>query len=209
MKDIVETTNLAKLKTNRDLYLQITGSLKDHAKTQPTLEVYLVRLWSLIAAHASNEPLSLDEFATVIDAAFRGHVSRPRYDHFRDIAENESAAGWLRQISRQIVDLHEMEITGDLHDKHRFFGINAPSGARWYNFEPSSFIECGISGTFSGWAPGDDTGRAYVPGPVGMLDESGSLVSMNPEDIDDPEVTMQAISWAEFEDFLWAGQNYE
>ncbi len=124
-------------------------------------------------------------------------------------ANDEDEHPCLRKLARQIVDLREMDEVGTLDNELRYFGIDAPSGARWYNFDPHTFVECGVSGTFGGWAQGDASGRELVPGPVAVLDADGDLISVNPEDIEDPTYFVESISWDEFADFLWAGQCYE
>jgi hypothetical protein len=118
-------------------------------------------------------------------------------------------AAWHNRIIYQIVDLREMAEKGTLEDKMRYFGIDAPRGARWYNFDPCAFLESGMAGTFGGWQEGDDTGRGYVPGPVAVLDEAGNIATADPRDIDDPITELKAISWEDFQEFLWMGQSYE
>lgn len=199
----------SKIETNRDLYRRVTQQLKKRKHANRTLESYLSRLWQLVIARQAESPLRLDEFAEVLDAAFDGKAPDVEYDGLRAIAAKQSTAPWLRQLAQQIVDLHEMDRAGTLRYKYRSFGVNAPSGTRWYNFDPFTFIECGLSGTSGGWDPEDDTDRVYVPGPVAVLDADGNITTANPEDIDEPVIPMERISWEEFDDFLWAGQNYE
>jgi hypothetical protein len=98
---------------------------------------------------------------------------------------------------------------GLLDNEMRYFGLNAPRGSRWYNFDPCTFLECATAGSFGGWRPGDDTGREYVPGPVAALGEDGRLTSRDPRDIPNPVVPIAAVSWEKFRDFLGDGQWYE
>ncbi|MBN9117668.1 MAG: hypothetical protein J0I06_00605 [Planctomycetes bacterium] len=72
-----------------------------------------------------------------------------------------------------------MAESGRLADPQRHFGVDAPRGARWYNFDPCAFLECASAGTFGG-RRGDDHGAE----------------------------PLAAISWEEFRDFLRAGQEY-
>ena len=39
-------------------------------------------------------------------------------------------------------------------DEDRDFGVDAPSGARWYDFDPRAHVERAFAGTFGGGGPG-------------------------------------------------------
>ena len=82
-------------------------------------------------------------------------------------------------ILKQVADLREMDEAGLLSSELRYFGMDSPRGNRWYNFDPSSYIECAITGTY------DD------------FQEENS------------EITFDDISWNEISEFLWCGQIYE
>lgn len=196
------------IQTNRDLYCAVTAALQHRAQSQRSLDVYLSRLRELVAGR-EGAPMTADEFAAIRDAAFIGPAPEADITGLRELASNERIPAWQRRLAQQIVDLREMADAGTLEDEYRNFGVNAPSGGRWYNFDPHTFIECGLTGSFGGWAPGDTTGREYVPGRVAVLDEHGQLTSANPEDTEEPVVPMPTISWDDLANFLWAGQYYE
>lgn len=86
-------------------------------------------------------------------------------------------------------------------------GVDAPSGARWYNVEPGPFLECAAQGTFGGWRPGDASGRELVPGKVAVAGPDDSLSFVDPREIDEAIVELPEIGWEQFADFLWAGQS--
>jgi hypothetical protein len=121
----------------------------------------------------------------------------------------EGYLAWEERINNQIRDLGDMKAAGTLENEYRYFGIDAPRGGRWYNFDPHTFLECAAAGTFGGWREGDDTGRSYVPGQVAVVDASGAVTSVDPRDIDAPVVDVREISWEAFVDFLDCGQWYE
>ena len=50
----------------------------------------------------------------------------------------------------QIADLHRMAEVGTLNDPQHYFGIDSPTGHRWFNFDPSSFLECASNGMGEG-----------------------------------------------------------
>ena len=102
-----------------------------------------------------------------------------------------------------------MADAGTFANEYRYFGVDAPSGLRWYNFDPCTYLECAVAGTYGGWESGDDTGRDYVPGPVAALNDEGKIVSRDPREIEDPIIVVNQITWDDFSEFLRAGQWYE
>jgi hypothetical protein len=215
--------DIEKLHTNRDLYLFIAGLDQDIHQTgeageadercerQRSLEDYLKMLWHLGNAHRRCEALSLATFAGLLEAAL--HQAPPPFDpRWSDGYQQGGRSGharWERTILDQIVDLHEMQDAGTLANELRYFGVNAPRGARWYNFTPLAFLECAFAGTFDGWQAGDPTGRDFVPGPVAVVDEAGQVTSADPQELERPIRPIAEISWDAFTDFLLAGQYYE
>ncbi len=94
-----------------------------------------------------------------------------------------------------------------MDNPYRWYGLDAPSGRRWYSFAPLGYIECATVGAFGGWEEGDDTGRNYVPGKCAAV-RDGELVAVEPQDVEDPRFTMSALTWEELTVWLWAGQEY-
>ena len=212
----------SQLKTNRDLYLFICGLRDVSAYRDRDLEQYLRALWQLGTMHNTEESLSLGRFAELLEAAFResAPVFDPAW---RDIADayqaklaeliesvlRESAtefdasawrdiadagfAGWQDTILWQIVDLRDMDKAGMLRNEQRYFGIDAPRGNRWYNFDPMTYLECAAAGTFGGFHAGDPGGRMKFD-------------STTP---DDPTVEIPLVGWDGFTHFLRAGAFYE
>lgn len=197
------------MKTNRELYLNI-GDLVKQKRQQGVpivqLKEYLAGMIQLARPFAHRAELSLDEFFGILETAFDGaaqlHTQPVQGDH-------PPFQQWVSEVTKQIEDLRAMAQSGQLNDKHRYFGIDAPSGARWYNFDPCTYIECGVSGAFGGWEEGDDTGRMYVPGQVSCLDTEGHLVARDPKDLREPILELPGITWEMFSIFVWCGQNYE
>jgi hypothetical protein len=191
--------------TNRDLYRFIADLVKQRANCGLTLQGYLENLRRLGHQLQEREAISLADFAALLRAAFEPGPSRVE----SGASATDGYLAWERRISEQIRDLGEMKEAETLDDEYRYFGVDAPRGGRWFNFDPCSYLECAAAGAFGGWREGDDTGRSFVPGLVAVLDASGKLTSMNPRDIDDPVVELPEIRWESFVDFLNAGQWYE
>jgi hypothetical protein len=196
------------IRSNRDLYRVVTETLAKRERPGPSLEVYLARLRTRLLAHADSR-MTADALASALDKAFEGPDPAPNSADLERIADEDQAPGWHRQLARQILDLREMAEAGTLEDDQRYYGVDAPSGARWYNFDPHSFVECGLCGSFGGWEPDADSDRQHVPGEVLAIDEDGKAVSVEPETLQKPPRPLDTIDWDDIESFLWAGQHYE
>jgi hypothetical protein len=202
---------MSRIKTNRDLYLALGQLIKKEKENERSLESYLLALLNLGKNMKHRKVLTLDEFIDLLTTAFSAEPlifdeAWKKLEYQRDL---EGFAAWQNTLIHQIVDLREMAEKGTLNDNMRYFGIDAPRGSRWYNFEPQGFLECAVSGSYGGWQESDDTGRDYVPSPVAVLGESGKIESVDPRDIDDPITELKEISWEEFQHFLFMGQIYE
>jgi hypothetical protein len=121
----------------------------------------------------------------------------------------ESFAKVAELLDQQIEDLQTMKASGTLDDPERYFGVDAPSGRRWYNFDPLTYIECGLQGSFGGYQEGDDTGRELVPGEVAVLDEEGNIEAVDPHALAPVVSDLGDIGWEDVERFLCCGQVYE
>jgi hypothetical protein len=203
--------NQPTIQTNRDLYLAIARLIKQVSETERSLEFYLLALLKLAQEFKQCETLTTGEFFALLQQAFE--IEPLAFDNtWRGLEYQRDLTGfvaWQQSIIHQIVDLREMDENGTLQDKQRYFGVDAPSGARWYNFDPATFLECAATGTYGGWEESDDTGRVYVPGKVMVVNEQGQYESVDPREIEDPIIQLTRISWEEFREFLWMGRDYE
>lgn len=199
------------LRTNRDLYSYVTDLVKTLDKPRP-LEEYLRSLDGLLSKHASRSELTAEELASLLTEATTAPA--PPYDPaWASLGDASAATGFegvRHTLRRQVVDLRELEASGGLKDPQRYFGLDAPRGSRWYNFEVASYLECGVQGSFGGWDPeaGSD-GRILVPGKVAVLDDEGRMTAVDAADLKHPEVPVTSITWDDVQELLWAGQNYE
>lgn len=197
------------LKTNRDLYKSIAVLMKEQAERKLSLEQYLERILSSAKSWQTAESLSLDEFYAILKAGF----SPPADSNTEDLTIKDERSGgyegWRSTVCRQIKDLRDMKKKGSLKNDMKYFGIDAPSGNRWYNFDPLSFLECGTAGSFGGWDEDDDTGRQLVPGKVAAINALGETVLCDPQDLLEPVTEIARVTWDEFREFLLDGQCYE
>lgn len=203
----------SQLQSNRDLYLAIDELTRQYKNSGRSLEAYLLAVLGRSGALADRETLTLAEFYELIASGFIDNPAafdetwREEYDKLP--SEDNGYAGWRATLIRQIVDLREMDECGTLNDEMRYFGIRSPRESQWYNFDPAGYLECAMAGSFGGWEPEDDTGRQYVPGPVAVMGEDGSIQSASPEDLPNPRFEMPTVTWEQFKDFVICGQIYE
>ena len=201
------------LNTNRDLYLAINALSNRHKDCDRSLETFLLAVLHRAAAFGDRDSLTLNEFYKLIASGFTQAPApfddtwRGQYDQLSE--DEDGYAGWHATVVRQIVDLREMDECGTLNSDKRYFGLSSPRSSYWYNFDPLGYLECAMAGSFGGWEPGDDTGRDYVPGPVAVLADDGSIELANPEDLPNPKFEIPAITWEQFKGFIICGQIYE
>ncbi len=191
------------LKTNRDLYRLVADLKVKHANNQPSLHDYLVALRTLATQHASEEGISLAQLGALLSGAFHPQPEG-------DIKENTCGdfQAWQTYITKQISDLDDMRSAGLLDGEERSFGVDSPSGGRWFNFEPVSFLECAVIGSVGGWEDGDDM-RATLAGEVVPAAEGSVTIGAEEDAGEDTVFEMGTFTWGDFEDFLWAGQTHE
>lgn len=197
------------------------------------LEEYLRALWAETSRFRERSELTVDEFYQLLASAFTAPAP-PFNDAWRagypkpkkptsvacldakmgmsvkqEDEEVYSYENWEAFVLRQIVDLREMAEKGMLVNDSIYGGIDAPRGHRWYNFDPRSFLECAMAGTFGGWQGAEESGRSVVPGPSVAVDDQGKLAIVDPHQVKDPQVEMPLITWEDYVNFLACGQYYE
>jgi hypothetical protein len=162
----------AELRSNRDLYAFVCAMHRRHGESKRSLEEYLSALWQLAGAHREGAALPVALFAELLEAAMVAEVPpyQPEWeqawqpagvlaaeaeDHSYEAAQAADEGTWFpgfeRVILRKIVDLHELRAAGAFEDELRYFGLDAPRGGRWYNFDPLTFLECATAGSFDAW----------------------------------------------------------
>ena len=183
---------VADITTDRGLYFAVSQLIEQYKESTRSLEEYLRALCGAALRRREQDSFAPDEFFDVLAEAFTSVPIAPAEEFWResgpdlyaiDSAHLSGRPGWIARVVRQIIDLREMATNGQLADKQRYFGINAPRGSRWYNFDPCGFLECATAGTFGGRSWEDDPDLEAAP--------------------------LTAISWEDFRDFLLAGQQYE
>jgi hypothetical protein len=120
--------------------------------TKRSLEEYLRALWGLLKAR-QGEAVTFSLLGQLLHDAF---LAEPvlfdeqwlQYDTPPNLDEEKKAGAFVvlqQMIWYQIADLHLMAQTGQIDDPNAFFGIDSPTGQRWYNFDPCSYLECAVA----------------------------------------------------------------
>ncbi len=183
------------VRSNRELYACLTA-----LKVARDLETYLRALLGLgrsfAAEHPEREP-NPDEIAALFTAAATATAIeleaswRERPPPWK-APRPHGVARFEAILIHQIADLQAMHSSGQLGDSNRYFGLDAPSGARWYNFDPASYLECGACGSVGGWA-----------------DDAEIVLVTPPEPIDEDDESRRSFGWDGICDLLVCGQIYE
>lgn len=212
--------------TNRDLYLEVMAVVGKRHAVERSMADYLIALRDALVQYREAHSLTPDEFVSAIAAGFDadGRPIDPDAWRHEDLTVEEDAddrPGSFDDVDRtlrsQILDQLDAQETGKDRDEYRHFGLEVPrrgSGERstdsyWFNWDPAGFVECGMTGSFGGWEPGDEGGRELVPGEVAVIGPGGEITTAAPEDLVDSPRPLTEITWADVLDFLWAGQSYE
>ncbi len=157
----------------------------------------MLALWQTVANAKIAEP-TIENVADWLGAAFT--AVPPNFDKdWLNLKRNyeqsvENFADWENVILFQIADLRRISLSGQLEDRERYFGINSPSGSRWYNFDPFSYLECGVRGSLGG----------YEADEVTVLQQPSEGESADSEVFEITE-----FSWQDFAGILQNGQWYE
>ncbi|MFV8751498.1 hypothetical protein ACNOYE_13215 [Nannocystaceae bacterium ST9] len=143
------------MQTNRELYGFVADLAARHRVGQRSLEAYLRAMWGLVHAGPARATWQLDEFAELLAASFV--APEPNVEAAIAIeAGSASFDQWQQVILEQVADLHGMREAGLLAQELRYYGLDAPSGARWYNFDACSYLEAGAVGAFGGLTIADE-----------------------------------------------------
>ena len=163
------------------MYEHILNIGMESPDEDPPLDAYLRSLW-LVVSSASRTNLTLGQFSEWLTAAFE--TTPPPFDekwlsvssqHARVDLNLEDATfkDWESVILFQIADLKRMEESGQLENEYKGYGIDSPSGDRWYNFDLGIYLECAARGTFGF---GENGEKFVEEGPFSWGDFIGFLV---------------------------------
>jgi hypothetical protein len=199
--------------TDQQLYLAVEDIVQRHKSSSRSLEQYLTALLGLARQHSDLGSLPVHLFIQLLAEAFIAEPL-PFDDSWRALpaplnAEPLGFAEWEAELISQIVDLREMDESNILKNKYKSFGVAAPRGSNWYNFEPADYLECGTAGLIDGWPPESSTEQILVTGTVGLLDADGKTVKVNAEDVALPVFDILELSWEQFFKFIACGKYYE
>jgi len=177
-----------------------------------TLEEYLRALIRLVQPEQDASHLATDFFLQVLAEALTqpplpfDEIWASEYPEPQDPAD--SFDDWFRTAIQQVVDLREMAEAGTFANRLRYFGVRSPRGSYWFNFDIGTYLECAMAGTYGGWQP-SDSHRTLVTGPVAVLEEDGSIRSVDPKTLREVVINVDRVDWGHFTKFIECGQFYE
>lgn len=147
-------------------YLRQTA---DRAEDYPgALEDYLRSVLGLVIVHREN-PATWRLLADILtnalthaplefDPTWLEFTGPPDIVHEPDTDNTDPYEAVQHILRYQIADLHRMDEAGTLDDPWRSYGIDSPTGHRWFNFDKQAFLTCAASGMGgNGMGDGDST----------------------------------------------------
>ncbi|GIK63600.1 MAG: hypothetical protein BroJett018_13940 [Chloroflexota bacterium] len=136
-------------------FLEYINALNEEIEAKgssPRLDAYLSSLYALIQPYRESKPV-WNLFAQLLSRAF-SHESLPfNPDWLQYTTYPEPTLPEFEQVEKmilfQIADFHRMGESGllDLSPGRLWMGVNSPTGHRWYNFHPTSYLECAARGS--------------------------------------------------------------
>jgi hypothetical protein len=152
----------------RSAVLAITD--KQEGENIDSLENHLLSLWAVIKKYEKHKP-TYSLFANILAEAFDtlpckfdeqwlNYENDIFWDYQNDsfVLQEYINGEWIITESNvndfeilkhiilfQISDLHRMN-SGQLNHPYRYFGIDSPTGNRWYNFDVVTYWECATAG---------------------------------------------------------------
>jgi hypothetical protein len=138
--------NLDDVADERSFCGYVASLLSEAARCDRTLEAYLCSLLSGVLRQRDTPP-SYRLFAELLERALgEADVSYEdaTLEHLTAISRGPDAYdNVVRRLIRQIVDLRQMRDAGilDLSGAELWWGQDAPSGRRWYNFTIEAYLE--------------------------------------------------------------------
>lgn len=123
-------------------------------KYNASLENHLLSLWGVIKKYEKYTP-SYALFVTMLAEAFQTQpcqFDEEWLSYENDLSWDDQDGAKVSDFEMlkhtiifQIADLHRMD-SGQLDDPYKYFGINSPTGNRWYNFDAITYWECATAG---------------------------------------------------------------
>jgi hypothetical protein len=188
--------------THRDLYFAAVRRVNAHPGRERPLEEYLRALLGQLAALRERAELGAAEFLDWVTGGLAADPVpfEPAWDRVPAVAPS-GAAGFgdvERMLQRQVAELRRLLACGLWNGPEREFGVQAPGGGRWSNFDPASFVECGLQGIFGGFALEEHS--RPIPHTPRLAEQSGVIARGIP---------MSFVTWDDVLGFLLCGQCYE
>ena len=175
--------------------------LEHYENNQRQLEAYLLSFWLLAAQYQDRTGINANKFIELLGLAFTANIPAfqnewrsQNFDLYAD--EENSYLAFEETIIEQIVDLREIDEASLLSNELRYFGIDSPRGNCWYNFDPTTYLECAAAGLDAYYTQASEDDRTAVS----EKDEYSGCQN---------STLNSQMSWKQIKEFLWCGQIYE
>ncbi len=178
-----------------DVLCDLTHHFNEKYKNAlPSLEEYLRSLWRIVS-RSRDLPLTPENLAAWFERAFTEEpppfdpawMLRPKTES----DEPNTFEGWENIILYQIADLRRMAQLGMLDNKYRYMGLTSPTDLSWYNFDPLTYLDCGMGGPWY-------CNEMLMPESTRENNQIGDGAGEGRE-----------ISWSDFYAILYLGRIYE
>ncbi len=192
------------IETDQELFAAIANTQRANQSSERSLQDYLLALLPGLKEFRDQEGLSADSFSELLATAFSSEPSTfdekwTRQKPFHEVGQTHDEVE--QQLISQIVDLHYMEKSGQLKDGYKYFGLKSPRGSYWYNFDPSTYIECGLAGAFGS--------RDFYIGETMTVGLHGNVTYGYQERPEREAQPMKWLTWKDIGLFVVMGQMYE
>ena len=145
----------SQVQTLKDLGTFVSALVEQQEKVyQGSLEEYLRALWKLIQGHQDDTvtfallaELFQNAFTTVplpFDKRWLVFSNPPSLDEDHEEFILDDFAVLHQMICYQIADLHLMAQAEMLDQPYIILGVDSPTGHRWFNFDPCTYLRCAV-----------------------------------------------------------------
>lgn len=134
-----------------DFIFRLTHRFDEAGFVKQDMAEFLRKILSLVEINAKCTP-SEELFVGILETACKNESNSVEVES--EVSEKPKACSSKNQdydhllsvLREQIKDLEGLRQRGELQREDKYFGLIAPSGGSWYNFDIQSYLGCGYAG---------------------------------------------------------------
>jgi hypothetical protein len=148
--------NIDRVTSVDDFITFVRGLVEMATSYDGSLEKYLRSVLRAVLRHRDERPTwqllarslaqAFDMLPESFNRAWLVYAEPPALQPQRSSGSADTFDELLQLLRYQISDLHRMAKEGILKTPFRDGGIDSPTGHRWFNFDPATFLECASRG---------------------------------------------------------------